>query len=213
MKIHESVVIVLVLMLCVDTHAQLIRGYGLEIGTVAANQTWTYSSGGPPSFLTNDRWGLTVVGFVEILNCPNLSGILEAQYRQKGMSKTLSQTPEWNPDWNGQSKTYYPRVDYLSIPLLVKARFEFEKAGLYFLAGPRFDFLIGEYAGSFDIVMDKFRARDFGATIGAGAEYALVPALPLLVEIRYNPSFQNEFDNGSLKIRNHSVDFLLGVRL
>jgi len=68
-----------------------------------------------------------------------------------------------------------------------------------------------------DIILDftrvSFERAEEGLTAGFGAELrpSLLPGI--LAEIRYNSSFKDSYNDNYLRIRGHSVDFMLGVRL
>ncbi len=200
----------LILMSCTDSQAQFLRGYGLKLGAVAANQSWNYT--GSSSMSYDNRWGFTVSGYVEFLDLPFVSGVLEAQYTQKGISESIPVTDAAHPDGTGEFITYRPRVDYLSIPLMIKVRFPMQVLTPYVVAGPRLDLLVGKDGGAYSSVIDSFKTSDFGATFGAGMEFQSMLPVGVFAEFRYNPSFQDAYDKGALKIRNRSMDFVLGVR-
>lgn len=193
-----------------DTHAQLLRGFGLKAGAVSANQSWNYTS--ITSLPTDDRWGISVAGFLEFFDLPYLSAVLEFQYTQKGMSQTIPVYTQSNPEVVAYFMTKRPRVDYFSIPVLAKVRFSTPFATPYLMAGPRWDFLMSTKGDGFDAVTDKFKKSDFGATFGIGVEVPDLLPFDILAEFRYNSSLRDAFNNGFLAVRNRSFDMLLGVR-
>jgi len=194
----------------ITTHAQFIRGYGVKVGLVAANQTWRYTF--LPHLPTDNRWGFTSGIFLEAIDLPYLSVVAEVQYTQKGMNWTIPITTETQSDGTGEYVTRSPRVDYVSIPVLAKVRFSTPIAMLYILAGPRFDFLLYKNADGFDPIVHKFENSDFGATLGFGVEREL-SHFSILAEIRSNPNLKDSFNNEFLTVRNRSWDFVVGVRL
>jgi len=194
-----------------NTHAQLLRGFGLKVGAVSAYQSWKYAS--IPDLPTETRWGLTGAGFFEFFDLPLLSGVLEFQYTQRGMTLTLPVYTESNPEVPAYYRTNRPRVDYLSIPILAKVRLNTPLLVPYLVAGPRWDFLISKKGDGFDTVVDKFKTSEFNATFGIGVELSEFLPTVLIAEFRYNPSFSDAFNNNFLAVRNRSFDFLLGVRL
>lgn len=204
-------VLVLFSMVSLPSNAQLLTAYGIKLGAVAANQTWDYTSF--PDFKTDNRWGFTAEGFVELFDLPFLTAVVELQYTQKGMSESIPVTTESQPDGTGELLTLHPRVDYLSIPVLAKLRLSGPVITPYVIVGPRFDFLLSKRGEGYDLVIDKFKGSDFGATLGIGVEADLLSPISLLTEVRYNPSFTNAYQNQSLTVTNRSFDFLVGVRL
>ncbi|MFZ1081620.1 MAG: porin family protein [Candidatus Kryptoniota bacterium] len=211
MKTIKLVLFISILALCDRSHAQLIRAYGLKLGTDAANESWVYTTfSNSPS---DNRWGFTVDGFVEFFNLPFFSGVAEIQYTQKGMMEKLPVTTDAGPEGTGQFLTIGPSVNYLSIPLLAKVRFERGNITPYLIAGPRMDFLLSKNGNGYDLVVNQFKTSEFGATFGVGVELTSILPVGALAEFRYNPSFDDALNNGSVKVRNRSFDFLLGVRL
>jgi hypothetical protein len=193
------------------THAQLVRSYGIRLGTVAANQSWKYAD--TPELTTSERWGITGGVYIELLDLPLVSVIGEIQYTQKGMRFSVPVTTEAQPYGTGQFITESPKVDYLSVPVLAKVRLSFPAITPYLIAGPRADLLLSKKGDGFDAVVDKFKSTDVGGTFGLGVELHTLLPVGLLAEIRYNPSFRDAFKNEFLSVRNHSFDFLVGLQL
>jgi hypothetical protein len=193
------------------THAQLVRSYGIKLGTVAANQSWKYAD--TPELTTSARWGITGGVYIELLDLPIVSVVGEIQYTQKGMRFSVPVTTESHPEGTGQFITESPRVDYLSIPVLAKVRLSFPAITPYLIAGPRADLLLSKKGDGFDPVVDNFKSTDVGGTLGLGVELHTLLPVGLLAEIRYNPSFRDAYKNEFLSVRNHSFDFLVGLQL
>jgi hypothetical protein len=193
------------------THAQLVRSYGIKLGTVAANQTWKYT--GAPELTTSERWGVTGGVYIELLDLPVIGVVGEIQYTQKGMKFSIPVTTASQPEGTGQFITLSPKVDYLSVPVLAKVRLPFPAISPYIIAGPRMDLLLSKHGDGFDAVVDEFKSSDVGATIGVGVELHTLLPVGILAEVRYNPSFRDSYTSNSLTVRNHSFDFLLGLQL
>jgi hypothetical protein len=193
------------------THAQLVRGYGIKLGIVAANQSWKYAD--TPELTTSERWGVTGGVYVELLDLPLVSVVGEIQYTEKGMTFSAPVTTELQPNGTGQFITQSPKVDYLSIPILAKVRLPFPAISPYLIAGPRADLLLSKKGEGFEAVVDKFKSTDVGGTLGLGVELHTLLPVGLLAEIRYNPSFRDAYKNEFLSVRNHSFDFLVGLQL
>ena len=186
--------------------SQLIKGYGIKVGAVNANQIWDND------FPTMDRWGLDAGIFVEAFSKQSFSLLMEFHYVQKGfIYKTLITTEE-NPEGNGTYFTIKPKVNYFSIPFLFKIRFERESFTPYIIAGPRVDILIESKSGALgNSVFDYFKSTDFGISLGLGIEIPAKFIPSLIAEFRYSPSLTNSYSSDHLKIKNRSIEFLLGV--
>jgi hypothetical protein len=193
------------------THAQFVRGYGIKLGTVAANQSWKYTN--TPELTTSARWGVTGGVYIELLDLPLISVVGEIQYTQKGMKLSTPITTESHPEGIGQFLTESPRVDYLSVPILAKVRLPFPAISPYLIAGPRADLLLSKKGDGFDPVVDNFKSTEVGGTFGLGVELHTLLPVGLLAEIRYNPNFRDAYKSEFLSVRNHSFDFLVGLQL
>jgi len=182
---------------------QFIRGYGLKVGAVSATQTWDYKIN--VNFPTERRWGIDVGAYVEILDIPYISLLGELHYIQKGFSITLPVTTLAQPGCTGEYVTKRPRVDYLSVPLLVKLRLDMGMVVPYFFVGPRLDILIAKEPEGIQAVLDNFKNTDVGVSLGAGFEVPLTIISAALVEFRYSPSLNEAFSNNNLTVKNQSV--------
>jgi opacity protein-like surface antigen len=191
------------------SEAQLIRSYGIKTGAVIAGQDWKYSSLG---FTVADkmRWGFDFGCFVEWLNIPTVSIVSELHYVQKGFKEEVNVTTAASPDVVG-TKELTPRVDYLSIPLLVKCRMDLPSFSPYVIVGPRYDVLITTKPEGFDVVLNHLRKSDIGITFGGGFECSIMPEVLLGMEYRYSMSLDDVYSTEVLKVRNRSMEFLLFV--
>ena len=211
MKSFSRLIVILAVVVSSTAHAQLLRSFGAKVGVTAANQTWDYTS--IPDRNTENRWGITGSVFVEALDMPYLSLLVEGQYTQKGMTYSVPIATAQNPEGTGQFITMRPRVDYLSFALLAKVRFEAPPVTPYLIAGPRYDLLLSRHSEGFQAVIDDFQSVEPGASVGVGAELSSVLPIDVLIEFRYNASFKDAYNTDFLKVRNRTIDLMLGVRL
>lgn len=201
-------IVALLLFIPIASTGQLLRTYGVKGGAVLASQTWDYLA--PISDLdTESRWGMDAGVFVEWLTMPVLSVSSEVHYIQKGMKLKVLLTNEQHPDGWGEYWIRSPRVDYLSAQLLAKARLWDQEISPYLLGGPRIDILLQTEGEEFELVLDKFRGTDIGATVGAGIEVHLLDPVTLGLEFRYSPSFNDGYSSAYMKVRNSSMEFLM----
>jgi opacity protein-like surface antigen len=192
-------------------HSQLIRGYGIKAGVAFANQDWRYDASG--SLNTDRRKGVDVGAFVEWLDIPFLSVVTEAHYIQKGFSENIAVTSEEYPDGTGQVVTHTPELDYLSIPVLAKMRYDFLNISLYGFAGPRYDILVSTKSDVFGAVLDNIKSSELGATLGLGIDCSLPALFKIGAEIRYSPDIQNIYSKNILTVKNRSWEMLVVVTL
>ncbi len=213
MKLKSTLlaVVLIVLLGQACSQAQLNRTYGIKIGAVAANESWTDIGGF--NWKTDTRWGFTAAVYAEAPLWKFLSAQGEIQYTQKGMNFSIPVTTASQPDGSGQYYTISPRIDYISIPILAKLRIPFAVVTPYVLIGPRFDFLLSRYPDGLDQVVNNFDKMDYGLTLGAGLELNSLFPFGLLAEFRYNPNAYDSYRSGSQSVSNRSMDFLVGIRL
>ncbi len=192
--------------------AQLLRSYGLKLALTSANQDFHYTTPGP--FETKRRIGVNAGAFAEWLNIPLLSIVTQVEYAQRGMGVEFVLTGPTSLAPIG-AEMIYSRVDYLSIPVMAKLRFQAGLFSPYIIAGPRADFMLGYSSdrNSSNDVYDGFRKSILGDTVGLGVGMAGIIPVRFLTEIRYNFDLQDSFSNSALTVRNNAVDIWLGVEL
>jgi hypothetical protein len=100
MKRNIIIAICLVFLISPVAQSQFIRGYGLKVGAVSANQTYDYNVAF--DFSPDSRWGLDVGAFIEILNIPYISILGEFHYIQKGFSEKFQETSADYPEGTGR---------------------------------------------------------------------------------------------------------------
>jgi Outer membrane protein beta-barrel domain len=192
------------------TNAQLIFSYGLKVGMANASQSWNYS--GPLSDLEvfdKSRIGLDIGIYSEWFNFPVISILTELHYIQKGCKDEFVVTTMDNPDGIGETRTSTPRIDYISVPILAKIRYNTKPITFYGIVGPRLDILIGKNSYAMGAVFDDLKKTDFGGTFGIGLELLLKNTYHIGSEFRYSFSSQTIFSNQWLNVKNKSLEFLL----
>ncbi len=202
------------------SNAQLLKGYGIKLGTVGAKQTWSPPSAGagreiPLPDASGRRWGFDAAGFVELFNIWNVNLLGELHYAQKGVSFKKTYSVDEYGDTVSTEGGRGPRIDYLSIPVMAKARFSLGAVSPYLVIGPRLDFLVGKDTLTFIDVAQGYELKktNFGGTIGIGVEFARAFPFTLMTEVRYSPDFTNALEELSRpEVKNRSFEVLLGAR-
>jgi hypothetical protein len=201
-------VIILALALFSTTSQGQIRGYGILMGAVSANQDWNYQSGFKLDLL--NRWGANAGFYVEWLSMPVVSVLTEIHYTELGDAQKLPISTAEFPEGTGDFVRYETQVDYLSIPVLVKARMELETSEMYLAVGPRFDVKI-RAQGSWPVT-DHFRDVSYGPTFGGGVLFRnLLTSSGVGMEYRYCPTFGVEYSTPTLDVKSRSMEFLLHI--
>jgi hypothetical protein len=211
MKPHP-ILLLLLLALPAPGRAQMIRGWGIEGGASGGYQLLSITSASTvPAIPHVIRWGFSAGAFVEFLNMPVLSLVLETAYAQRGRTVTAEEVAAsgiLSPGLSTGPPGGTPRLDYVHVGMLVKLRawkFGFVP---YATVGPRFDFLVGRAEDPAHL-FDNFKRSEVGVTVGGGIEI-ITHRRPLVsFEGRWSPSFSRAFSSSSLAIRNQSVDLLL----
>jgi hypothetical protein len=198
-------ILIFVIVLPSLVQAQIFKGYGFKAGAVRASQSFDYTMNF--SIPIENRWGLDVGAFAEWFQHPNFSLLTELHYVQKGYSLTVPITSAIYPEGTGEYYTYKPRLDYISIPVLAKVRYETDAVTPYVFAGPRFDFLLGKY----ETLSLDYSSTDIGITVGGGLQFSIMQSSQMLVEGRFSPSFANAFQNPNLTVKNKSFEILVGM--
>jgi opacity protein-like surface antigen len=200
-----------------NSQAQIIRGYGLKVGTTISNQNWKYSnfSGiSGLSFDSDNRTGLNIGVFTEFLNIPFISIVTEVNYLEKGMKKDIPVTSASQPDGTGEFITWDTKVSYINISALGKLRINTGLFTPYVLLGPKIDFEINKSnsLGSLNVVEENFNKNRFGLKVGIGTEVNLL-TFSFLAEFVYDADFNELYKNQNLKINSNSFDLRIGIIL
>ncbi len=201
--------LVVLLMCTAETEAQFIKQYGFKVAFTSADQE--YNLAPVPDLETKRRSGVNVAGFLELFDLPVFSLITQVEYAQRGMGVEFAVTSPSGPEPIGMT-TLYSRVDYLSIPVLVKARLETEAVSPYIMAGPRFDVMLGYKSDkdAFNLLYDEFKKTNWGASVGAGVESDAVLPFVVSAEFRYNFDFADSYRSDLANVRNNAFDVWVG---
>ena len=196
------------------SQAQFVRGYGFKLGSTISNQDWEYVPSLNITLDSDNRIGLNIGFFAELLNNPILSIVTELNYVQKGMKIDLQKTTVSNPDGTGEFFTWDTRIDYINLSALGKIRLDLGIVSPYVIAGPKIDFEINKVfsLNEANIVEDNFNKNRIGFKVGIGAEIKLM-SLNLLAEILYDADFNELYENENLKVNSNSIDFRVGLML
>jgi hypothetical protein len=198
---------------CSRGESQLIRDYGLKLGMASTNQNWDYSPSTSIKANSSSRQSIDAGIFVEWINVPLISILTEVHYIQKGadFKTNILVTTIADPEGTGENYTFSSKVDYLSIPLLVKIRMDNASFSPYIFAGPRFDLFLKDHSAGLGIILAESKKVDVGGTFGLGVELSSLLPIHVGAEIRYSPSFQDIYSVSYLKVKNRSLEFLLVI--
>lgn len=192
--------------------AGLIRRGGAKLALTSADQSYSYTS--PVSLDPDRRIGVGAAVFLEWFDVPVLSLVTQLEYLPRGMKETFNVTSPDGPEVIGQVEIRN-RLDYISLPVLAKARIDLGSIAPYALAGVRIDRLLGYDSdrGAFDPVYADFKKTTVGGSAGAGLEIGSLLPVALLVEVRYNFDLTDSYKSDLLNVTNNSYDLWLGIAL
>ena len=151
-----------------ESNAQFVKRYGLKVAVTSADQQYELKYF--PEMQTERRIGWCIAGFLEMFDAPVFSLMTQIEYSQRGMGQEFVLT---GPDPEPVGVTIlYSRLDYLSIPILAKARFQTQTVSPYVVAGPRLDYLLGYTSDedAFNSVYDNFNKIGVGGSVGFGIQ-------------------------------------------
>ena len=159
---------------------------------------------------TTMRTGLALGGRVELGVTSPYSLLIEPQYVQKGARFDVSAGPFGNIKARGD-------LDYLEIPVLLKAKFGATKAHAYAIVGPSMGINLaaeGSFGSFSDTFKDEAETLTFAGDVGLGAGFQIAPFVYLTGDARYSLGFTDALDKqvgdvDSWKARD--IRFLAGV--
>lgn len=205
-------IISLILVLSFSAESQILTNYGVKFGAAISNQTWDYGAG---FNLNNDnKVGISPRLFADFFNWPIAQIEGEFGFTRKGFTDEIPITTVESPDGTGQYMDINNSLDYLSISVLGKVRFEAGKLSPYVIAGPQINYLINKnVSNGWDIAFDQFRKTNLGLTVGAGTELNDLLPFTLLLEYRYERDFMDDHGSPYIKVINYSHVILAGIKI
>ncbi len=203
-----------------SAQAQLLNAFGVKAGINSSTSNIELRAFGGESLDTKRRTGIHAAIFAEWLKLPVFSVVTQVEYAQRGFIDEIPVTGEDSPELLGYA-TSNTRLDYLSVPMLLKLKIPGASILPYVLAGPRFDFLVNREAGNYELgnmsfpnlFAPDFKDQTTGGTVGLGMTTGKALLLPLLLELRYNFDFNDSADTRAIRAKNNSVDVWLGIML
>ena len=106
--------------------------------------------------------------------------------------------------------TDYSRLDYLSLPVLLKLSLRHKPITPYVITGPRYDYLLNYESEFMYYVFDNFRRGVYGGAIGIGIESNFPKLIKLTLELRYNLDFTDSLKLEGKESKNNTFDLRLG---
>ena len=186
--------LLLLLSLLAPASGRAQQRLGIHAGVNFANVTIRQpeeSSSNSPDLSTGMSPGFIVGGSLEVGLTDHLALQIEPQYVRKGarIMTPISPTSELN------SRLH---LDYMEVPVLLKASMKVRKTTIYGIIGPSIAYNIGAaYDASIEdstIVRDirnSFNSTDMAIDIGAGFSFDISPNVAFVADCRYSLGLLN----------------------
>jgi Outer membrane protein beta-barrel domain len=207
-------------LLPLSVQAQLIKGYGAKAGANSSKATFSYFQS-DFQYETERRTGVHAAFFLEWGKSSLISLITQVEYAQRGFVEEQMIISEISPEPLGVVRAN-TRLDYISLPLMIKLQYPRLVAGPYLVFGPKVDWLVHHVAGKFEFPRATFESslykvfadRAVSGTVGLGFAADKLLHLPVLLEARYNFVLTDNTDLKTIsKAQNQSFDLWLGIKL
>ena len=195
--------------------AQIVDRIGVKGGLVSTSAT-----DGRDLLDPERRTGWSAHLFAERDLSSFLSVVGEAGYTQRGFVETIEERgPDGTVEQTSRANT---RLDYLTIPVFAKLKYEFTALRLYALAGPRLDVLVGREAGVFEFesapvdqvksdLASIYTSPVLGATFGLGVSTSKGLPLRLMLEARWALDVTESSTGVPRDVRNNAGMVMIGI--
>ncbi|HWR84154.1 MAG TPA: porin family protein [Candidatus Deferrimicrobium sp.] len=184
--------------------------FALKAGIATAEQEFNYTYLGSPDF--DSRTGLDIGLSAEWPLLRPISLGAEVHYVQKGMVIRFLQLDYARAPTGRSISRLDNRVDYISLPLALRASMPLGNHRFFLLAGPRVDLKIGhEWPFEEDILYSEFDKSVIGAIVGVGAVIEVDRAMGLLFEANYHHDYSHSYRSHLLTVKNRSWQILIGI--
>ncbi len=202
--------VMILIALADNSHSGIIKGYGVQVGIVSASQNFKGEAFPMADESLKRRIGFVAGAYLEWLNLPYISAVTEIEYMQKGMGMEVVVTGQAGPEPLGKY-TDYSRLDYLSVPVYGKISLPAGIGTPYFIAGPRFDYLLDYNSEFLGIIYNEFRKTAWGGMVGVGFAPHLSILIKSSVELRYNFDFTDSYKPAGREAKNNTFDVRVGI--
>jgi opacity protein-like surface antigen len=185
----KSLLIALLILFSFSSQAQILSGYGVKLGVGVSNQSWT----NPPYFDDmgyKNKTGLSARLFADVLDFTFFEFEGELGFTRKGFTDDIPVTTAVNPYGTGEIFSISNSLDYLSISVLAKIKYNVGAVTPYLIAGPQMNFLVHKNVEKgWKVFFDKFEKSNLGFSAGAGIELLKILPVSILAEYRFEKDF------------------------
>ena len=200
----EIIVVGTLLLLGIASTGLALPAFGVKAGICIADQEFESDIFG--TLPTDRRIGVDIGGYIEWPWRRYSKILLELHYVQRGMKEEWLET---TPQGTGlRTVKFNNRVDYLSVPILVKVGVPSGSYRPFLALGPRIDVLLYSDSPIWQEVYDDLEKVDVGADVAVGLDTRWIS-----IETRYNYSLASTIGWARLSVTNKSFEVLLGRRI
>ena len=214
MKHTKYVMLLLIAIVPFNLKSQIINEYGVKVA-------YTNSKINPKNKAFRTKWrpGINLAFFVGKNIYRNLHAVVQTEYTSRGYKLESIETNE-----TGEViQTLYAntRLDYITVPILLKINYNRSKFQPFIQFGPRLDYLFNFKRGMYNF--SKVQAPDlmpdylylntfsFGSSISLGFQLPIQHKKRVLIEARYNNNFSDARSKPNIFFGNSvSYDFWIG---
>lgn len=203
---NKLFLILFVILIIPQNFSQSIAGYGIKMGWGFTNHSWEYKPSSNGTLDWDNNSGVTARAFADFSFSSLLNVECEIGYAQKGAEYKIFRDNELYRDIRS-------RLNYLSVSLMGKIKYNSASFVPYIILGPEYNYLLNKQIDQvFESDYDKLKRDIFGFSIGIGTETKLLP-VNIIVEYRYSGDLTNSSDISATEIKNYSHSILIGMKL
>ncbi|MEX1135937.1 MAG: porin family protein [Balneolales bacterium] len=215
MQIRNVVIITIAFILIVakSTYAQDTFSFGLKSG-ISSSSFYTSSD---RTIEFNNRWGLSVGGFLDLQLAKVINLQPEINYTQRGSSVSFPLNADEEPNFLsiGQAQAQW-KTSYIEIPLLLRVIFPYDvKFAPHMIFGPSLNFLRStNISNSQNIVSraDIIHKFDLATTFGVGTSFKWFYPGEIFFDIRYMLGTTDIHGFYDVEFKNEGLSLNLGYR-
>ena len=180
--------------------------YGLKGGLSAS----THDVSGDWPYKTDYRTGIDVGAFVSWRFAFSTALLMEAHYVQNGHDGIEG----WDPATSeGPPAPSDFRIDYITLPFLLRIDMPVGDLPTYLLAGPYVSFKIGQNSDVKKYYEDNLESFTLGGAVGFGHQWQVGARMAVFGEALYRHDLTKAFDLNGIKLNNRAFSVLLGVKI
>ena len=213
MKLKLTIVIVSIFLLHLACYGQIPHDWGILGGITSSNLTYEdKQSERSRSFDTKNGYRIGVFG--EFLNNSYFNIFGDLSYVQRGTQDDeiiVSRVADTDLGFENIG-TLNQRLDYISLTILGKGKYKIGMIVPYLCVGPSVSYLVG---GNDQVEpwIDKYNRFVFGVTVGIGTEIDTNLPISFILELRYYQDLTFSYENDHITYKNHSFEYIIGIKL